>query len=172
MCMCCLIRIDLFHIQLFNDRYWIYETYMYVCLSVCTYVSSCWICRHGPVRTAPRISPLTLNWQFSVQTQVPLLTHTLAIKEWSGGGGKKTTFRPTRLQEVASSLTRKVTSVLRTIPPQEEYLCFETFPQCSAVRESNSGSDEKCCSIIWRLLYIVSKKLMWKLYQMTYIIPF
>jgi hypothetical protein len=28
--------IDLFHIQLFNDRYWIFEMYMYVCRCVCT----------------------------------------------------------------------------------------------------------------------------------------
>lgn len=50
----------------------------------------------------------------------------------SRGGGGETTFRPTRLAELASSVTSKVTCVLLTpSPPQERNLCFEILPQGS-----------------------------------------
>jgi hypothetical protein len=33
--------IELFHIDLFNGRYWVYDTYMYVCMYMCVCVCVC-----------------------------------------------------------------------------------------------------------------------------------
>ena len=71
-----------------------------------------------------------------LQTRSELLPTTYAHindkRSVFASGGEETTFRPTRLEELASSVTSKVTCVLLTLsPPQERNLCFRILPQGS-----------------------------------------